>query len=137
MTTYHEWMKCVVPGTMGGGPTLAVPAGFDRRGLPIGLQLIQQEKELTQGSQVTNIKATTYTNYINQYTARDTAGKGYGNLAANIGPTSENPFTNTIPNQSFNCSKESVFRQFRTSHASHSWEALSNHMWPEKPIQAG
>ena len=35
--------------------------------------------ELTQGSQVTNIKATTYTNYINQYTARDTAGKGYGN----------------------------------------------------------
>ena len=45
------------------------------------------------GSQVTNIKATTYTNYTNQYTARDTAGKGYGNLAANIGPTSENPFT--------------------------------------------
>ena len=30
--------------------------------------------------QVTNIKATTYTNYINQYTARDTAGKGYGNF---------------------------------------------------------
>ena len=28
--------------------------------------------------------------YINQYTARDTAGKGYGNLAANNGPTSEN-----------------------------------------------
>jgi len=95
------------------------------------------EKELTQGSQVANIKATIYTNYINQYTARDTAGKGYGDLAANIGPTSENPFTNTISNQSFNCSKESVFRQFRTSHASHSLEALSNHMWPEKPIQAG
>ena len=37
------------------------------------------------------MKATTYTNYITQYTARDTAGKGYGNLAANIGPTSENP----------------------------------------------
>jgi len=53
------------------------------------------------------------------------------------GPISEKPFTNTISNQSFNCSKESVFRQFRTSHASHSWEALSNHMWPEKPIQAG
>ena len=59
-----------------------------------------------------------YTNYINQYTARDTVGKGYGNLAANIGPKSEKPFTNTISNQSFNCSKESVFRQFRTSHAS-------------------
>jgi len=95
------------------------------------------EKELTQGSKVTNIKATTYTNCINQYTARDTAGKGYGNLAANIGPTSEKPFTNKISNQFFNCSKESVFRHFRTSRASHSWEALNNHLWPEKPIQAG
>ena len=75
-----------------------------------------------------------YTHYINKYTAKDTVGKGYGDLAANIGPTSEKPFTNTISNQSFNCSKDSVFRQFRTSHASHS---LSNHMWPEKPIQAG
>ena len=80
-------------------------------------------KKLTQGSKVTN-------------TARDTAGKGYGDLAASIGPTSEKPLTNTISNQSFNYSKESVFRQFRTS-ASHSWEALNNHMWPEKPIQAG
>ena len=97
----------------------------------------QSRKELTQGSKVTNIKATTYTNYINQYTARDTAGKGYGDLEANIGPTSEKPFTNTISNQSFNYSKESVFRQFRTSPASHSWEALNNHMWQEKPIQAG
>ena len=42
------------------------------------------KKKLTQGSQVTNIKATTYTNYINQYTVRDTAGKGYGNLAATL-----------------------------------------------------
>ena len=58
------------------------------------------KKELTQGSKVTNIKA--YTNYINQYTARDTAGKGYGDLAASIGPTSEKPLTNTISNQSFN-----------------------------------
>ena len=56
----------------------------------------QTRKELIQGSKVTNIKATTYTNYINQYTARDTVGKGYGDLAANIGPTSEKPFTNTI-----------------------------------------
>ena len=77
-----------------------------------------------------------YTHYINQYTAKDIVGKGYGDLAANIGPTSEKPFTNTISNQSFNCSKDSAFRQFRTS-ASHSWEALNNHMWPEKPIQAG
>ena len=94
----------------------------------------QSRKELTQGSKVTNIKTTTYTNYINQYTARDTTGKGYGDLAANIGSTNEKPFTNTISNQSFNYSKESVFR---TSPASHSWEALNNHKWPEKPIQAG
>ena len=91
----------------------------------------------TTRKRINHIKATTYTNYINQYTARDTVGKGYGDLAANIGPRSEKPFTNTISNQSFNCSKESVFRQFRTSHASHSWEVLNNHMWPEKSIQAG
>ena len=94
-------------------------------------------KRISSRSKFTNIKATTYTNYINQYTARDTAGRGYGNLAANIGPTSEKPFTNTISNQSFNYSKESVFRQFRTFHASHSWKALNNHMWLEKHIQAG
>ena len=72
-------------------------------------------------SKVANIKAATYTSYINQYIARDIAGKGYGDLEANIGPRSEKPFTNTISNQSFNCSKESVFRQFRTSHASQGW----------------
>ncbi|MGD1323332.1 hypothetical protein, partial [Enterococcus faecium] len=86
---------------------------------------------------VTNIHATSYTIYIIQSAARASAGKGYGNLAANNGPTSEKPFTNTISNQSCNYSKESVFRQFRTSPASHSWEALNNPMWPEKPIQAG
>ena len=56
----------------------------------------------------------------------DTVDKGYGDLAANIGPTSEKPFTNTISNPSFNYSKESVFRQFKTSLASHSWEALQS-----------
>ena len=75
-----------------------------------------------------------YIHYINQYIAKDTVGKGYGDLAANIGPTSEKPFTNTISNQSFNYSKESVFRQFRTFPASHSWEALNNHMLPEKNL---
>ena len=47
------------------------------------------KKRINSRVQVTNIKANAYTNYINQYTARDTAGKGYGDLAANIGPTSE------------------------------------------------
>ena len=62
-------------------------------------------------------------------------GRGCGNLAANIGPTSEKPFTNTVSNQSSNSSEESVFRQFRASHASHGWEAVSNHMRPDKPVR--
>jgi amidase len=40
MTTYHEWMKVVVPGTMGGCPIATVPAGFSEGGLPMGLQLM-------------------------------------------------------------------------------------------------
>jgi amidase len=40
METYHEWMKCVVPATMMGGPALAAAAGFDPRGLPMGIQII-------------------------------------------------------------------------------------------------
>jgi amidase len=44
MTTYHEWMKCVVPATMMGGPTLAAPAGFDPRGLPMGIQIIGRNR---------------------------------------------------------------------------------------------
>ena len=43
--------------------------------------------------------------FVNQYTAKDTVGKEYGDLAANIGPTSEKPFTNTFSNQSFNYSR--------------------------------
>ena len=45
MNTYHEWMKCVVPGTMGGGPTLAAPAGFDARGLPMGIQILGRNRD--------------------------------------------------------------------------------------------
>ena len=37
METYHEWMKCVVPATMAGGPALAAPAGFGDNGLPMGI----------------------------------------------------------------------------------------------------
>ncbi len=40
MTTYHEWMKVVIPVTMSGCPVAAVPAGFGANGLPIGLQLV-------------------------------------------------------------------------------------------------
>ncbi|WP_374970658.1 amidase [Terrabacter sp. BE26] len=40
MDTYHRWMETVVPWTMSTHPVAAVPAGFDARGLPTGLQLV-------------------------------------------------------------------------------------------------
>ena len=40
MTTYHEWMKGVLPITMAGCPALAAPAGFNDQGLPIGIQIV-------------------------------------------------------------------------------------------------
>jgi amidase len=40
MQTYHEWMKAVCLITLAGTPSLAVPAGFDSRGLSMGLQII-------------------------------------------------------------------------------------------------
>lgn len=40
MDTYHRWMEVMAPVTLGGVPAISVPAGFDARGLPLGLQLI-------------------------------------------------------------------------------------------------
>ena len=65
-----------------------------------------------------------------------------GDLAANIGPINEKHFTNIIPNQPTiliisNFLKESAFSKSKTSHASHGWEAVNNHMWLDKPVQAG
>lgn len=40
MQTYHEWMKAGCLVTMAGCPSLAVPAGFNAQGLPMGLQII-------------------------------------------------------------------------------------------------
>ena len=34
-----------------------------------------------------------------------------------------------------NFSKESVFRKFKASRASHGWEAVNNHMWLDKPVR--
>ena len=65
-----------------------------------------------------------------------------GDLAANIGPINEKPFTTIIPRQPTiliisNFLKESVFRKFKTSRASHGWEAVNNHMWLDERVQAG
>jgi amidase len=40
MDTYHRWMEVMIPASLLGLPALAVPAGFDVRGLPMGLQII-------------------------------------------------------------------------------------------------
>jgi amidase len=40
MATYHEWMKANCLITMAGAPALACPAGFDDRGLPMGIQIV-------------------------------------------------------------------------------------------------
>jgi amidase len=40
MSTYHEWMKGMLPVTMAGSPALAVPAGFNDQGLPMGIQIV-------------------------------------------------------------------------------------------------
>jgi amidase len=40
METYHEWMKGTLLVTMAGCVSLAAPAGFNDRGLPIGIQII-------------------------------------------------------------------------------------------------
>jgi amidase len=40
MSTYHEWMKLNCWVTMSGGPSLAAPAGFSERGLPMGIQIV-------------------------------------------------------------------------------------------------
>jgi amidase len=40
MDSYHRWMEVTALPTLCGLPTAAVPAGFDARGLPMGLQIV-------------------------------------------------------------------------------------------------
>ena len=40
MDSYHRWMETVAPWSMTGLPILGMPAGFDDRGLPAGIQLV-------------------------------------------------------------------------------------------------
>ena len=40
MDTYHRWMEAVIGGTLSGLPVISLPAGFDARGRPMGIQFI-------------------------------------------------------------------------------------------------
>lgn len=40
MDTYHRWMEVTIPATLAGIPTISVPAGFDDRNRPMGLQIM-------------------------------------------------------------------------------------------------
>ncbi|MEV6358173.1 amidase [Streptomyces hydrogenans] len=45
MSSYHRWMEVATIGTLLGAPTLAIPAGFNAAGLPIGLQVISRNHD--------------------------------------------------------------------------------------------
>jgi amidase len=40
MDTYHRWMEVVIGGSLAGVPAVSLPAGFDDRGRPMGLQFL-------------------------------------------------------------------------------------------------
>jgi len=40
MDSYHRWMQVMIPISMSGCPALSVPAGFNDRGLPMGIQIV-------------------------------------------------------------------------------------------------
>lgn len=40
MDTYHRWMEVVIGATLAGLPVVNLPAGFDERGRPMGIQFI-------------------------------------------------------------------------------------------------
>ncbi len=40
MDTYHRWMEVVIGGSLAGVPVANVPAGFDERGRPMGIQVM-------------------------------------------------------------------------------------------------
>ncbi|MGX9147935.1 amidase [Mesorhizobium sp. 128a] len=40
MDTYHRWMQVVIGPTLASLPSIGIPAGFDPRGLPMGMQII-------------------------------------------------------------------------------------------------
>lgn len=45
MDTYHRWMEVVIGPTLAGLPAVSLPAGFDGRGRPMGMQFIGRAGE--------------------------------------------------------------------------------------------
>ena len=45
MDSYHRWMQVSAFATLGGCPALNVPAGFDEKGRPMGMQLIGRPRD--------------------------------------------------------------------------------------------
>ena len=45
MDTYHRWMEIAIYATLASVPTLAVPAGFDSRGRPMGIQIMARPQQ--------------------------------------------------------------------------------------------
>ena len=45
MDTYHRWMEVVIGGTLAGLPVVALPAGFNADGVPIGMQFMGRAGE--------------------------------------------------------------------------------------------
>jgi amidase len=45
MDTYHRWMEVVIGATLAGVPVVNLPAGFDQRGRPMGMQFMGRSGE--------------------------------------------------------------------------------------------
>ncbi|WP_337060514.1 amidase family protein [Kineococcus sp. G2] len=45
MSSYRRWMEVTAIGTLLGCPTIALPAGLDARGLPMGIQVIARNHD--------------------------------------------------------------------------------------------
>jgi amidase len=45
MDTYHRWMEVVIGATLAGLPVVNLPAGFDQKGRPMGMQFIGRSGE--------------------------------------------------------------------------------------------
>ena len=43
MDTYHRWMEVVILASLLGLPTMSVPIGFNKNGLPMGMQIIGKQ----------------------------------------------------------------------------------------------